>query len=211
MPKLDIPPEGPELTWHTMRDWLYKLWLNVKGLTFGADSSTYSSAILATAGQSDSGTQKLLGTSAVLFAGEGQTSQSIPNAVYTTLTNWTVQVDSVGGMNATTGVYTVRVPGVYIVTGTCSFSAAGWWTIPTAVGSSVAINGTQKTTPFLRTVNVSGSSSTGAQTPQTVWIGMLNSGDTIALQVFQNSGATQTTEGGHTSFFAAKIGDILQQ
>lgn len=211
MPKLDLPPDGPALTWHTMRDWLYKLWLNMKGMTFGADDSTYSSAILSTAGQSDLGKQVLMGASVMLFAGETQTAQSIPTATYTTLTNWSATIDSVGGFNPTTGVYTAQSPGIYLATGTCSFGSAGWWTSSIAVGSSITVNGAQKVTPFNRTVTVSGSPAVGIQTPQAVWLGVLLKNDTVSFQVFQNSGVSQSTEGGHTTFGLVKLAEILQQ
>lgn len=114
MPKLDIPPEGPELTWHTMRDWLYKLWLNVKGLTFGADSSTYSSAILSAAGQGDGAGQTLLGLNGAwpaFNALKGTSQTTTTSAIISSYSSTPVNTNSC--FNGSTGIFTTPVAGLY--------------------------------------------------------------------------------------------------
>jgi hypothetical protein len=53
MPSLTPPPTGPTLDWRVFRDWLYKLWKSVTGLTFGSDSSSYSAVIMGSSAAGD--------------------------------------------------------------------------------------------------------------------------------------------------------------
>lgn len=53
MLNLDPPPNTPQITWPKLKDWLYKLWQIVRGLTFGGDANTYSAAIFASSSSGD--------------------------------------------------------------------------------------------------------------------------------------------------------------
>lgn len=59
MTTLDVPPSGPNFDWRVFRDWLFKLWREIKGLTFGGGAFSYSAAISASASTGDTGTQVL--------------------------------------------------------------------------------------------------------------------------------------------------------
>lgn len=190
MPKLDIPPEGPELTWHTMRDWLYKLWLNVKGLTFGADSSTYSSAILATAGQSDMGASRLLPNAISSVGATTTNALSVANNTAVTVTNWTTSYNIGGNFTASTGVFTCTKQTQYDVRAAFRFSA-GAMGAGTQCIVQVAVNGTA----VYQAGEVLAAALTVAISTTIATIVMCNPGDTITVRVFQNSGATQTLDG----------------
>lgn len=187
-----------------MRDWLYKLWKNiVNGLTFGGDINTYSAAILSTAGQSDAGQAIVIGPSVYVFS-QAQTAQSITNSTTTTLTNWgTVSTAPAGAFNASSGVFTCPLSGMYMASLSISYQANTNWAL-SAVGGIIQKNGTEVVSVFAR-LNL-GSNSQSVQTTPAVWVGYLNQGDTLTPATFQNSGATQTTEGTHTPFVVARIG-----
>lgn len=208
------PPTGDaknpptEVTvWAKLFSWLYFLWKWVTEtlpgmLTFGGDAGSYSSAIFATAGQSDTGGLSVVGAPIFMQAGPSQTAQSIPNNTPTVLTNWTAGQSSGGGWNATSGVYTVPLAGVYYVSGTASFSGAVW--NATALSSIVFVNSTNVADAFTRCNNAT--ASTGMQTMAITWVGYCKAGDTISLGVFHNLGVSQNTEGAHTNFCILRIG-----
>jgi len=199
------PPNEPSL-WGKLFTWLYLLWQwvtqTIPGrLTFGGDAGSYSAAIFATVGQSDIGGLDVIGAPIYVFAGPTQTSQSIADATPTVLTNW-AGTSSGGGWNATSGVFTVPLAGVYFMAGSCSFTGKVW--NATAMSSIVFVNSTNVNDAFTRCNNAT--ANTGMQTMTVTHVAYLKAGDTVSFGVFQNSGVASTTEGAHTFFNIVRIG-----
>ncbi len=112
-------------------------------------------------------------------------AQSIPNATSTTVTTWTVQQDTHGAFNATTGVYTVQVPGVYQISGFIAFNANG-----TGNRELIAVHtGSSKTLDREAANGTDGNYSTGTATFNCI------AGDTLRLNVSQNSGGSLSLQG----------------
>lgn len=194
------PPTDVTL-WGKFFSWVYLLWQwvtqTIPGrLTFGGDAGSYSAALFASAGQSDIGGLGYIGPPVAVFAGPTQTAQSISNATETVLTNWAEQLDTANAFNATTGVFTAPLGGIYVASGTVSYAAQVW----NSTGASAVIrkNGANVADCFLRANNAT--ASTNLQTPTVVWTGRLVQGDTLAFATFQFSGAAVNTEGAHTQF-----------
>lgn len=195
------PPNEP-VGWGKLFNWFYLLWKSVTNLTFGADPSTYSAAVFSTIGQADTGSVGLLGQSAFLFV-RGQTAQAIATSSETAMTNWTSAVFApVGAFVASTGAYTVSVPGVYFASVTVSYQANTNWAL-SAVSAVVRLNGTNVADCFER-CNL-GASSQAVQPPPAIWVGYLNAGDVITAATFQNSGFSQNTEGAHSNYTIVRI------
>ena len=131
MPLLDPPPNMPTLVWPKLKDWLYKLWTLVKGLTanltFGGDAGTYSAAIQSTAGQSDVGSiTQSFNQYPIVMAANKQSGQSLPGGAATVVTGWTTEVDTASAFSASTGVYTIPVGGVYLIQSGLLLNGASW-------------------------------------------------------------------------------------
>lgn len=126
MSNLPIPPSGPTFDWRVFKDWFYRLWKSVTGMTFGTDTTSYSAAIQTTAQDTVGGNTTYIGPNVVLYVTYSN-GQSIPNNTNTTLTNWSTPiVDTAKAFNSTTGVYTIPLGGYYLITFNALFSAVAW-------------------------------------------------------------------------------------
>lgn len=132
-------------------------------------------------------TLKSLNSKVIAYHGA---AQSIPNGVFTAITNWTLTLNQGSNFNATTGVYIVPATGVYTVSGSASFAAATsaigarYYFIPQINGTSVRYAATVQ--------QVSGSSIT--MTMNGTMKFALVGGDTITVGILQTSGATQSLD-----------------
>lgn len=188
MPILDPPPNTPDITWPKLKDWLYKLWKNFLGLTFGADTSTYSAAIFASAGQADTGQSSLLGAYLSVpvnsLQAQNSSAQSIPYNTNTTVTNWTTIYTSGNiGFNATTGIITINTAGFYFVSSCLEFSNAAW-----AVGGTCQViilqNSTQQ---YQGQKRIDAAVTTFQITGQACGVLKCAAGDQITIQAVQVS------------------------
>lgn len=129
------------------------------------------------------GTLNLPGQDAIgMFGTAGGT---VPNATFTTVPDWTASFPARGGLTHVGATITVAHGGPYMC---CAMASANGWT-PTGgrfIGRFL-VNGT---TAYAQTETKIGSNTVDT----VVCIAMLNLnvGDTIAFQVYQNTGATQT-------------------
>lgn len=53
MPNLQPPPTGVTFDWRVFKDWFFRLWKSVTGLTYGIDATSYSSALAGTTAPGD--------------------------------------------------------------------------------------------------------------------------------------------------------------
>lgn len=186
-----VPDNIP--VWSRFFHWCFLLWQWVtstlpRALTFGNGDGTYSAAIQSTAGQSDIGTAILIG-SPVVLASRNTNGQSIPTSTYTTVTGWTNLIDSAGAFNTVSGVYTVPVAGVYIISCNFMFNTASF-SASQQIAASIVINGFQNMNSLvtIAAANASNNFSPGT----TCTTNFLKAGDTISFTVFQSSGAGLT-------------------
>jgi len=119
------------------------------------------------------------------------TTQSIPDSTYTTMIFDTDIVDELGEYNSTTGQFTAKYDGVYtfnwsILSEVISWSNGEFWE------SALNVNGSIKQYGFRNII-----SSTQNQRLSTIWSSTLklSAGDTVNVDVWQNSGGSVGTYG----------------
>jgi hypothetical protein len=199
MTNLAPPPSGPTFEWQAFKDWLYKLWRSVTGATFGADSSSYSSAIMSTSGSGDGQPVSFSGAPAMaMLRTQNGSGQSIPSNTLTTLTGWGAPTfDTGNGWNASTGTYTIPVTGYYLVSFVAMFSSTAWLATE-QIRSSIAHNGTNGNFTLY---DFAAAVSTFAQTLPTTFLDFYNVGDTITFQVLHSHGSAVSlwTDGNFTN------------
>lgn len=184
MPSLTPPPTGPTLDWRVFRDWLYKLWKAVTGLTFGADTTTYSAAVFTTGQDTSGGAIYNVPGYITKIIASNNSGQSIPTTTLTGVTGFTTVLDQNGEFNAATGVFTVKVAGQFFCSAGFQFAAAVW-----AAGETAQVYiGKNGVSQIKSAAYAWGATNLAMDT--TCVAGLVNAaaGDTINAQVFQNSG-----------------------
>lgn len=131
------------------------------------------------------------GNDALLY--QTTNAQSIPSATDTTVTTWTKVFDRVNAnFNASTGVFTAPVAGVYQVSAQLGF-AANTGAISTIGRVAISANGVQvATATFIRQT----ATSTGMVTGCATAIVSLTAGQTITIIARQNTGGAVALDGG---------------
>lgn len=133
-------------------------------------------------------------TRVVAFHADKISGAQSSSGAYQDVTSWsTATVDTHGGFNATTGVYTIKVPGRYAVSASVGFTASSG-------GNIRAIDVRHNSTPIIQDDALPSAVSV-SQCGNTVIINAVTN-DTIKLTVFQNTGGSlnYTTAQGVTTF-----------
>lgn len=126
------------------------------------------------------------GNDALLYA--NSSGQSIPNNVLTTVTTWTKTFDRVNAnFNASTGVFTAPATGYYQVDAQLTFSSAAG-VVATEYTAAILANGSVVAEGNFFQESIS----TAAVSVQVSAVVSLTSGQTVAIQAYQNSGSART-------------------
>ncbi|UKB78343.1 C1q-like domain-containing protein [Chryseobacterium sp. MEBOG07] len=124
------------------------------------------------------------------------TSQPISSGTTTTITNWTVVTDSNGNFNASTGVFTAKQPGIYVVSFEIGLKS-GIINDNTILESIISSNNTTYI-PHFKCVNAYPGNVAGVATnivtSSCSGIFNLNTGETIYGQIKQNLNISKDTE-----------------
>jgi len=217
---LPPPATGPTFDWRFFKDWLYKLWksmqnfdltgttagntqidgnLTVTGTTTmtggiavptGANLTGMPLSLLsAAAGQSDGevGLQFLPSSIHLFYSNAG--GQSIPTNAYTTVTSWTKVYDTTSAFSAAAGTFTAPQSGYYLFASGMAFSSATWASTA-SLQISFTINGGGRA---MTGVQIQSTTSNNMLMPPVTTTAYLNTGDVVAIKVFQNNGASVNT------------------
>jgi hypothetical protein len=200
MPRpLDKPPSGQTFDWRVFKDWFFRLWKYVTGGVFGtgtgADSGygstiALASALLGSDGSSSNNAQggQYLGPAIVMCAYSTSTQSFPTSGAYSTITTWTVQIDTASALATSTGIYTVPLGGIYqvsynILWNNVTYLSQGYAEISITHNGTQVFNDLQQvgTATASLYIDITGS-----------YLVKCNAGDTIALQGAQDSGAANT-------------------
>lgn len=137
------------------------------------------------------------GSSVPVFSGASvyrNAGQSIVSSSQVTIAFDTAISDPATLFNLSTGVATVNKTGMWSVTLGCSFVPGSTWTVGNVCQSNLLVNGSTQVNAFsLFQAFATTPGGYGVWNGGTVTI-LLNSGDTIESQLFQNTGATGSVE-----------------
>lgn len=132
------------------------------------------------------GTLSTTGNDALTY--QTTASQSIPSGTQTTLTTWTKVFDRVNAnFNATTGVFTAPATAIYQVQGTIGFGGS-----TSTIGNQFALSVLANSAQICANETYSQSATTTGHAVSISCLVSLTSGQTVALQAFQNTGSAVT-------------------
>lgn len=152
-----------------------------------------------------SGPSVIAASESVAASYNNQSSQSIPNSAFTTITGWTKEFDSHNAFNATTGIYTVPVSGTYYV-----YASQQWGSSATGTSNNTQLRINKNGTSFrYSTQSVSQALDTAATLSCQANGYPFIAGDQISFSTFQNSGSAQVLDnsGQATSMSIVRTGN----
>lgn len=178
-------------TWTRLRAWFNTLRQTVRGIVnTGAQSSGTSIDGLPLSGWAREGSDGLstLGPVVAMNAGNAST-QSFANNTPTTVTNWTKIFDTANAFNATTGVYTVPVGGLYSITANLLFNSV-LYPADGYLSGVIYKNGTAAS-DYLNQVGAATTAPIYLQVKMDLLVQCI-AGDTLYIQAVQSSSGTNT-------------------
>lgn len=148
-----------------------------------------------------SGPSVIAANETVAMSAQNTSGQSTNNNTFTTFTGWTTLNDSHGAFNASTGIYTIPVSGIYSVCGTIAFNGNA----TSNRGITILKNGS---TALYTTIIQTGAAGTNNSVPFASTVKLL-AGDTLALQIYQLSGGplSATTAGNYNQLSIVRLGN----
>lgn len=152
-----------------------------------------------------SGPAQIAASESVAMSVYSSVNLSITGSSTTTLVFDSVAYDTHGGYNTSTGKYTVRTPGVYLVHCVARFAAASF----TAGNANIIyVNGTGGVSSKRMDIQYIHTTATQATMHSSTRAFRCNSGDEIYLQAFHQEGSSRNIEGGADSieFSVEKVG-----
>lgn len=146
--------------------------------------------------------QTLLETETVAARYTSNSGQSINTASNTTVVYEDLDYDTHNGMNTSTGIYTIPVSGKYLIKGTITWGSYAAATTKSSI-LKININSTSQSTVWTEFQ----ASSSLTYTQEVVDIINLVKGDTVEMEVYQDTGVTETLEttGVYNVFSIARI------
>lgn len=125
------------------------------------------------------------GFSTIYASANNTSAQSFSSGSLAVVTNWTTELDTNSAFSAVSGIYTIPVTGVYVLTSVFTFQAAP---VLYGLNAVITLNGsTSLVAPYSAGSSASFPASASAQVLYSLTVG-----DTITFQCSQTSGSTQT-------------------